>query len=269
MPFRFKVDEIISVGERCSLDRDASRKLIRVLRHDLGDCVEILSRDGRVYSAEIVGIEEGGRRVIAKIVEEVHSGVRLDLPRFVVIQALPKLSKMDFIVQKLTECGADEILPILGQRSFGHGIQERGLWLQKRARYEKIIAEAVAQSGRTTCPVLEDLIPMEDLEKRLSAESGDGVRLVFDENADPREAHLGNVIRRRQRDVRDGSVRRIYLAVGPEGGFSDQENALFRRLGFCPVSLGDLVLRVETAGMIALAVTRYEILRDATLAEKG
>lgn len=161
-------------------------------------------------------------------------------PRLSIACAIPKKSKMDDIIDKLTQLGAASIIPMLTQRvNVEWGQQQRN---KHAARWRKIAISACEQSGRAYLPVIEDIVEF----KTVIAKKGD-----FDLKLIPNLTHKKNTLKEL---FIAHHFRNILVLIGPEGDFTPEEVKLALDNGFQAVSLGDLVLRVETA---AVAVASY------------
>ena len=179
------------------------------------------------------------------------------LPSIILFQAMPKGDKMDLIVRQAAEGGIAEIVPFVSEFS----IAKTGAEGQKFTRWERIIREARQQSGSKIATAI----------RRPTAGKSLTIHGLFEYWATLREAgalglffhHMG--LEKESLHsylVSVGSV--VVLAVGPEGGFSDAEAALFLERGFKPVTIGDTVLRTETAALYCAAAVKILLLeRDS------
>lgn len=224
------------------LPADESHHLAHVLRAAVGQPVVVFDGEGREADAEIAAIGRDG--VTVKLMQQRQIS-RLPVA-FTLIQALPREQKMDLVLQKGTELGIAEILPVVSD----HGVvrlRERGE--AKRERWEKIILNAAKQCGVAWLPrVGEPRGLMETL--------GDLTRfdLLILCSLEPDARPLREVIA----EARPLAPRSIALLVGPEGDFSSRELGAARRVGARPVTLGPHVLRAETAALYALSILKYE-----------
>lgn len=240
-PVRFAIDDVGHIA--------------RVLRLRPGEKV-LAVLGGAEYLVElqqVSGIEVTGR-VISW--ERPRREPPLDV---ILVQGLPKGDKMDLIVQKATELGVAGVIPMRTERAIVQ-LDERKA-AERQRRWQKIAREAAQQSGRLAVP---QVLPVCSLGEALAAAGGQ------EGGAPPAaavasfflwEAEQGNSLKQRLRSMppADGtSARRVYLFVGPEGGFSPAEAAQARAAGVLPVSLGPRILRTETAGPAAVALVLYE-----------
>jgi 16S rRNA (uracil1498-N3)-methyltransferase len=225
---RFFVDEVRN--GQAELNGDDARHLTRVLRVEPGQRYEI-SDNRNVYLAEIETARK--ERVIFRTLEKIEAP---PLPfRIVLFAALIKFDRFEWMIEKATELGVAEIVPVETIRS------ERGLERAARKRVERwrrIAVEASQQSRRAHLPEVHDPASFEDALAR-PAEA----RYVLDETPGGIPfAHTHS-----QSDT-------IALLIGPEGGWTEEERAAFVKSGWTRVSLGPLILRAETAAIAALAI---------------
>ena len=234
MPRVFIPAELLD-GERATLDPAASRYLVKVLRLQAGAEVGVFDGrgceiEGRIVRASAAGVELSlGQR---------HS-VPLPSVTITLLQSVPRGDRMDFIVQKTTELGVTCIVPVLSARGMVKPPPS------KSRRWRTIAQEAARQSGRADVPDVADVAEF-DAALAGAAMSG-GTRLVLweEERALPLRRILASM-----------PLAPVTLLIGPEGGLAEEEVASARRHGFCSVGLGLRILRVETAALVAVALTQ-------------
>ncbi len=160
--------------------------------------------------------------------------------------AIPKKSKFDGLIDKLTQLGVDRIIPMQTERVV---VKINGKKKDARlCRWNKIVVSASEQSQRNTLPVIE---PIKDIKKVL-LESGDYDLKLIPALIDERKI---------LKDVFQGiNPRNILVLIGPEGDFSPYEVSLAKEAGFIPVTLGANVLRVETAAVAVVSFLRLSLL---------
>jgi 16S rRNA (uracil1498-N3)-methyltransferase len=236
---RFFVDEVRN--GQAKIAGEEARHLTRVLRVEPGQRYEI-SDNRNVYLAEIdtAHKESVVFRTIEKLPEAPPS------TRFELYAALIKFDRFEWIVEKATELGVTQIIPVEATRS------ERGL--EKAAgkrveRWRRIALEASQQSRRTHLPDIADPVSLSDVLLREGS-----YRYTLDES--PGDALLIDALpsERTSRDT-------VAILTGPEGGWTEEERASFTAAGWTPVSMGPLILRAETAVIAALAVVSQMWLR--------
>ncbi len=229
---RFFVPEIRR--DTAELTGPEAEHLVRVLRVEPGQTYE-LSDNQNLYLAEVEVARKSA--VSFRVLEKLDPpGVSVQV---VLVAALFKFDRFEWLVEKATELGVAAIQPFEAIRT------ERGLAqasVKRRPRWQKIALEASQQSRRAHLP---DIEPTVRLEKALHAPAN--ARLLLDENLDvpPILQLLPN-----QRSAAD----RVALLLGPEGGWTDEERRQARATDWVPCSLGRNVLRAETAALAALAI---------------
>ena len=236
---RFFVEGVRTSGASVEIGGGDARKIRRVLRLRDGDAIEVVDSAGTSFTAAIA-LE--GRRVTATLGEMLASGgeAENDVPHFDVAQALPKGQKMDFVIEKLTELGAESILPFRCERSL-----VRGPIAAKEDRWRRLAERAAAQSGRHRVPAVCDALPAFDaLLERF--EEYDAIAFAWE--LAPR-VPLCDTLQDLLRDA-----RRALLVVGPEGGFTHEEAESARAKGAELVWMGPRILRTETAAVVLLAI---------------
>jgi len=207
--------------------------LTRVLRAAPGQVYEI-SDSRAAYLAEIS--EARGGRVVFRVLEPVETPA---LPvRMILCVALIKFDRLEWIVEKATELGVEQIQPIAAARS-ERGLREASV---KRAeRWRRIARESSQQSRRVSAPEIPPAIAFEDC-LALAADR----RYFLEESAAPPLT--------RCLPSTKTATDRVALMTGPEGGWTDSERQAAAAAGWQPVSLGPQILRTETAALAALAV---------------
>lgn len=217
------------------LEGERLHHLRTVLRLGPGDEFTVTDGAGAEYQVRVehLGRNRGRALVLSRAEPALESS--LDL---VLAQALPRGDRFSLVLEKAAELGVRGIRPVLSSRTAAGG----GSGAAVVARWRRIIESAVAQSGRTRLPVLHPVCSFESL---IAAPSPSELRLLLWEHA---TEGLN------ERTERCAAPRSVLVAVGPEGGWSEQEVAHSREAGFAAVRFGPRILRTETAGIAALAV---------------
>ena len=231
------------VGEHSlHLRGDEADHLARVLRLRPGVQVGVFDGRGHEYVALVERVETDG--VVCRILRqaEVQPAQTVSIT---LGQGLPKAEKFAWVIQKTTELGVSEIVPLITARVIPH-ISLRHI-PTKVGRWEKLAREACKQSGRATVPHLWPPTPLETF--FASCHSAE-LKLVLWEGEDRRS--LRTVLTASER------VASVAVLVGPEGGFTPQEVACGEANGFIAVGLGKRTLRTETAGVVAVALLQYQ-----------
>ena len=236
---RFFVDEVHS--GLAHIQGDAAKHLTNVLRVEVGQRYEI-SDNRSVYLAEIESARKND--VVFRALEKLPG--EAPRVRVTLCAALVKFDHFEWMIEKATELGVAEIIPVIATRT------ERGLdrAAEKRIeRWRRIVLEASQQSRRAHLPEVRDAAPL------AKAVVEAPLRYVLDEV--PGGAPLLAALPGR-RTAEDS----VAVLVGPEGGWTDAERAGFEAAGWRRVTLGPLILRAETAALAALSVVNAAWLLD-------
>jgi 16S rRNA (uracil1498-N3)-methyltransferase len=212
---------------RATLTGDEARHLARVLRAKVGDEIRAFDGGGREWPAQVAAIDRDKISLTVGAALPPQLGPARPLT---IAVALPKGDRQKWLVEKLTELGAKELVPLVTER----GVAEATASAQ--ARLARGVIEACKQCGRNTLMQIAVPATLEAVANR----HPDALRLI---------AHPGG---RPLDDVLRTNAGEIVAAVGPEGGFTPDEIAAAERLGYQRVSLGPHILRIETAA-IAIA----------------
>jgi 16S rRNA (uracil1498-N3)-methyltransferase len=229
-----------------------------VLRLKRGDKLVVFNGRGREITAEIADLAKD-EIDLRKLHEAETTPLRC---RITLGQAIPKGKNMDVIVQKAVEIGAAEIAPILSDRTVVHVDLESAA--QKQAKWQQVAIEAAKQCGQNWLPQvraprkLRDFFSDVGVEVRVPTRSFSfDLRLIGSLQSDAR--HLKKILADYSSE-RGQLPTSVLMLVGPEGDFTPAELALARSHGCQPITLGPVVLRVETAAIYCLSILSYELL---------
>ncbi len=255
------------------------KHISKVLRLQIGDNIEIVDKDSKLYLCEITEFSQD--KVICKIIHQImtdgESNIQINL-----YQGLPKGEKFDLIIQKCVELGVDKITPVLFDRCVVKWNDKSAD--KKLARWNRIAYEAAKQSKRCVIPVVEEPINIKELAQRIDtvnfSESANK-KLVKNENINNNNTNSDNTNihyvendnhnlsivfyedeqKSRLKDIVDrfGGIKTINIIIGSEGGFEPQEIEILTEAGAISASLGSRILRTETAGIAACAVIQYSL----------
>ena len=230
---RFYCPQPLAIGLHIDLP-EAVAHHVHVVRLAPGEAVTLFNGDGGEYTAVLQSVEK--RRASAEI--KAHTARDTELPYAVTVaQALPEASKMDWIIEKAVELGAAAIVPLAARRCVVRLSGERAE--KKQAHWQGVIVAASEQSGRNR---LATLAPLDDF-KDWIARQDLHKRVILTPRATQSLADW----------ARHQPPQALTVMVGPEGGFSDDEEALAIARGALPLSMGPRILRTETAALAALA----------------
>ncbi len=217
--------------------------LVRVLRKKVGELIYLFDGSGKIYTAKIVKITKENAE--CEIIEENFMRGELDVEIAVGQAILKNPERFEFALEKLTEIGVRQIIPILTERVIVSK-NPKDISPNKIERWRKIILSACKQSNRALIPELfepvafEEFISLEKYEKKI----------IFHES----EVNSLNRILLHDYLKNLKSVKSILLAIGPEGGFTDDEVKEAVESGFDVVSLGCRRLRSETSSIVSTGV---------------
>ena len=230
-------------GATAVVTGDDARHISRSLRMRVGEAIVLCDGHGTDFSGEIAAI--GADSVTVAVRSSSPCGSEPPY-RAIVYQALVRGERFDAAIQKSVEFGAAAIVPIATARAtvrLDAKDAER-----KRARWQRIAAEAAMQCGRGVIPTVGEVAGFAE-----AISSAPGLRLFCYE--EERTLHLRDVL------AEAGKADEISLFIGPEGGFAEDEAALAGSAGALSVSLGRRILRTESAAPFALACLAYELER--------
>lgn len=219
-----------------TLSEEESKHCVRVLRLACGDRLHITDGRGELYCCEIV--DDNPRRCTVRVVSTQHEFEKLPYALTVACAPTKNTERFEWFLEKATEVGVSEIVPLLCERS-----ERRALKIE---RAERVVVSAMKQSLKAFCPALRPLTPLDDL----LAEPFDGRRLIAHCDAPRMEKrHLFDTLRPHEN---------LLVLIGPEGDFSPAEIDAALRAGFEEITLGRQRLRTETAAVVAtvMAATR-------------
>jgi len=236
---QLKENKIRITGELLKHLRDS-------LRIKKGEMIFCVDEEGTKYA--VLATYTGQDLFVGEIIEttskQKESAIYIHL-----VQAVPKGPKLDFIIQKTTELGINAITPVISDRSVVRIEKDRAE--EKLRRWKKIAIEAAQQSNRLDVPDMA--LPISFHDYMASFKKGDLNLLLYEGE---KKTGIKEVLTAAQEAKSE--IKTIILLIGPEGGFSHEEVEMAVEAGFTPVSLGDLILRTETAPIAALSILRYE-----------
>ncbi len=226
------MDHITLTGENASH--------AKVLRLKIGEQMIVCDGQGCEALCCLKSIDDGS---YVLRVQDVYMSCNEPAVRVSVYMALPKADKLEHVIQKATELGAYEIVTFPSARCISK-LDERSL-RKKRDRWQKIAQSAAEQSGRARIP---EIVVLDSYEEALERASISDLPILFYENE-----HATTL----QMALSQGDFRTVSLLTGPEGGLEEHEVSLAREKGFRVCTLGNRILRCETAPLCALSAVMY------------
>ena len=231
---RFYCDTALEAGLTITLPDTVAHHL-HVLRLQPGSPLRLFNGDGAEYAAELQSVEK--RRASAAVLSKVARDVELPY-ELTLVQALPEASKMDWIIEKAVELGVAAIQPLAAQRCVVRLAGERAE--KKLAHWQGVIVAASEQCGRNR---LARIAPLDDFQRWIGQQDMHE-RILLTPRA---EQSLSSWARHQPPQA-------VSLMIGPEGGYTlEEENSAIAH-GALALSMGPRILRTETAGMAAASV---------------
>lgn len=233
------------------IDGEDVKHISKVLRYGQGDEIEVCDSNGHEYICRIESVDK--TRIDLSIVDEVdinrESRIRVSL-----YQGVPKSTKMDIILQKLTEAGVDEIVLVNTKRSV---VNIKGDKADKKFdRWERIIYEAAKQCKRGLIPKLRGILSFKEALEDMGKNDINICPYEEEKSLGIKEAlQTGQV----KKILENKDEVRVGIFIGPEGGFAEEENEMVKAAGIASVTMGPRIFRTETASIVATAITLYEL----------
>jgi 16S rRNA (uracil1498-N3)-methyltransferase len=221
------------------IDKNLVHYIRDVLRLKAQEELVIFDEKAFEYNCRVIDVS---KKISLRILDQRAAKKQPSQVSLTIACAIPKMTKMDDIVDKLTQLGVDRIIPMEAERVIMKLDKDKKI--AKHKRWEKIALSATQQSQRTYLPIVE---PIQDIHEVLHKTQDFDLKLI--------PVLIGE--RKSLKDVFSQSQpqpKSIIIFIGPEGDFTPNELDYAKKHGFIPVSLGDLVLRVDTA---AIAVSSY------------
>ncbi len=206
-----------------------------------GSLIQIFN--AKSQQADVV-IEQINEAAIQVLVKGVQHNERVTQAKIILACAPPKKGKFEFIIEKCTELGVDEIIPLKTKRA--EVVFKEDKMAAKLSRFEAVAINAAKQSQRLQVP---RIYPMTGLPQVLKNLDPSGVHLFPSLHHHPK--HISDVL------LKAGKQKPVTIFIGPEGDFTPDEVELAIKHGCVPVSLGDTVLKVETAAIAAVALVKF------------
>lgn len=222
-----------------TLSNDDQHHILRVLRMKEDDEIAVIF-EGNIY---ICAVKKTNNEIKALILSSQPLATELNT-KIKLIYGLPRLEKFELVLQKAVELGISEITPFISERSLIK--LDDSKVSSKLQRWNKIVKEASEQSHRKELMIINAPINIKEIKKHLSK-----LNILADEN-------LSNQNTKTLAELINQKLESVTLLVGPEGGFSLNEVAMFKSIGFTAVSLGKRILRSETAAIYLMSILSFK-----------
>jgi len=241
---RWIADEV--TGNTAALVGEHAAHLARVLRAEVGQEFDIATGDeirrGTITTISYDHVEFAlGKKQYHRLRSK-----PFDAPKLTLALAIFKFDRMEWAIEKCTEIGVARIIPVIARRSDAHLAAAA---VKRHERWQRIVRQAAEQSRRSAPPEIVAPVKLKNLVDD-GVLAADALRVVLAESlaGSEEDARLGEVLQS------DRSGDEVALAVGPEGGWADGELTWFHETGWVAASLGDTILRAETAAIVATAL---------------
>ena len=233
---RIYLDKKLNLDLDLILEKEDAHYLTNVMRLREGDNVFLFnSKDGE-FKGEIISSDKKKTKV--KLISKIENLNKLG--NISLIFSLIKSSKLDYLIQKCTEVGVKSFSPVISEKSVSKNLNVQ--------RTERIIKESCEQSNQLYLPAIH---AVEKLEKKLKS---------LDKNSIVFFADINSSNKKIEEVLKNNKNSEFYLLVGPEGDFSLKERDLLNNMSNCiPISLGQNILRSETAAVVGLTILNYQI----------
>jgi 16S rRNA (uracil1498-N3)-methyltransferase len=241
---RWIADEV--TGDSAALLGEHAAHLSRVLRAQIGQEFDIATGD-EVRRGTITFISDDRVEFALGLERALKSMRRNSTPQITLALSIFKFDRMEWAIEKCTEIGVTRIIPVIAQRSDAHLATAAA---KRHERWQRIVRQAAEQSRRSAPPEMTAPVKLKELAGAGVLPAGAMTRVVLAESLAESEedTRLGEIVQSRRTE---GEVA---LAVGPEGGWADDELAWFYETGWVAASLGTTILRTETAAIVATAL---------------
>jgi 16S rRNA (uracil1498-N3)-methyltransferase len=241
---RFYVENTSGFEKCIEITGEDVNHIKNVLRMNVGDEITIGDGNGRDYICHISDI--GNDSVLADISDVIANAAEL-ATKITLFQGVPKGDKMELIIQKAVELGVYEIVPVYTERTVVKLDSKKEK--KKLERYNMISLSAAKQSGRGVIPTVKEYMSFKQALEYAQ---------TLDMNIIPYEDAKGIEESRRTISEIKGK-KSLGIFIGPEGGFATSEVELASSIGARVVTLGNRILRTETAGLAVLSIIMFEI----------
>ncbi len=243
---RFFIKENQIQNNKITIIGEDVNHIKNVIRKQIGDIIEICNQDNeKSYKCEIEKIEE--KQITTKIIEELkaqESNIKVDI-----FQGLPKAEKMELIIQKSVELGANAIIPVNMKRcvvKLDSKSEEK-----KIERWQKISESAAKQCGRNNIPEVKHLVNIKDICNKIK--DYDAMIVAYENEKENTLKQELTKLKNKQKNLKIGIV------IGPEGGLEENDVKLLKESGAKIITLGHRILRTETVALNMLSIIMYEL----------
>lgn len=246
---RYWIEKKDLFQDQVNFTGDVFHHIFDVCRQEVGSKFEVLTEDSKAYFVEVTQVTK--KNAVAQILEE-RIIPALKTPHIHLVLSISRFPVMDAVMEKAVELGVKSVQPFFSEFSFlrkGEKLSDN-----KLERWDKIVRSATQQSGRGDLMQVHDPIPFEKISSLINQKDGQVGLFAYEGTSTLSIKDYCNKVK----SEHPQGVKDIWIIVGSEGGFSHNEVKHFTELGLHPVTLGQQVLRVETACMALVSVLKYD-----------
>jgi len=237
---RIVIDRLFDAGQEIQL-KGPPLEALRFQGGRVGSLITLTDSKGNDFRGRVLRLSKEEASVL---IFDAYPWPTESPLEIILLQALPEKERMEFIIQKATELGVSAIIPFKSERSIS--LEERERKQKKSLRWQEIAIKAVQQSRRAKIPKVESY---RTFEEALEVCKGDVLKILLWEK---KGLNLRNVLK-------EYFPQKVYVMIGPEGGFNEGEVELAKGKGFIAIKLGQRILRTETAAIALMAILQYEL----------
>lgn len=249
---KFFVDSSHISNGHIIADGEIGVHVVKSLRMKVGEAICFCDFESVVYECVVREVDINNATLTAEIIKS-YEGDTEPSTRITLFMSLPKSDKMDLIVQKCTELGVSEIVPVISENCVVK-LKDDKSTDNKLKRWNKIAFEAAVQSGRSKVPEVKTPVKFEEAIKS----SGYLLKTIPYEKEDT--LSLKTLLHENDNVINcESADKTIACFIGPEGGYTENEINMARDCGVFSVSLGKRILRAETAAIVTVAELIYEL----------
>ena len=240
----FFTDDDLTGAEKVCLDEENTHHLLNVLRAAVGDQIEMSDACGRTYSCTI--LETKDKTAVCSVDHEIEQNRELPC-KITLFQSIAKGDKMDWVIQKAVELGVTRIVPMITGRTIARPDPKSAA--HKVKRWNRIAESAAKQCGRAVIPGISEVVMFPEAVSQASSCDW----FIFPYECAEGMGHTREIFA----SVQPGTT--ISVMIGPEGGFKLSEVSEAKEAGAHILTLGNRILRTETAALTALSWLVYQL----------
>lgn len=251
---RYWIDEDLKIGSELEISGELYKHIHIVCRQNLGDRFELISADGKLVLSEVNELKKNS--FVVSLISS--KGVpKIKTPYIRLVLSLPKVKTFEAVIEKSVELGVYGISPFYSEFSF---FKSKDKLAEKASRLRKIVLSACQQSARFEEMLIDPILSFDGILKKLDAKRQDGKRIQALSFYEGKAQSLHDFFDQKEQSQisSSDSPDEVWVFVGSEGGFSQKEIQQFQQLNIPSLSLGEQILRVETACVSIISILKYK-----------